>query len=178
MSEKENRREFIKKSATFVAAVSVVGLSSLITSCENYIAHTGGSGTIIEIDVNSKAYRRYLTRRGAGLIKKFPNVNFGVPVIIVKVAENTYRCFSSMCTHNNCYGKECFHSRNPDEREKSNVRPPIGTSLEARSIVCKCHGSRYDAFDEGRPYQGPAERPLAQYPCEFNPQTGILRIKF
>jgi Rieske Fe-S protein len=170
MKKDETRREFIKKSATLVAAVSVTGLSSALTSCENFIAKENEQGIVLEIDVNSKEYRRYLTRTGAGLMKKFPDVNFGVPVIIVRIAENTYKCYSSMCTHNNCFGKESIRD--------SNVRPPMGTDLAARSIVCKCHGSRYDSFDDGKPYQGPAERPLTQYPCEFNAETGILKIKF
>jgi len=178
MDNKLDRRKFIKDAGIFVGAVSVVGVSSLLNSCESYVANDYEQGITVEIDVNSREYKRYLTKIGAGLLKKFDGVNFGVAVIIVKIAENTYRCFSSMCTHNNCYGRECFHSHDPAEREKSDVRPPIGKTLEARSIVCKCHGSRYDPFNEGIPYQGPAERPLTQYKCDFNPETGILKIRF
>ncbi len=177
MPKMENRREFLKKSGIFVAAISIVGASSLITSCENYISKDYEQGITVDIDVNSKEYKRYLTSIGVGLLKKFDNINFGIAVIIVKIAENTYRCYSSMCTHNNCFGKESFHDSS--FKNKGNVRPPMsGKTLETRSIVCTCHGSRYDPFNEGRPYQGPAERPLTQYPCEFNSQTGILKIKF
>jgi len=176
MSKKESRRDFIKKTAVVAGTVSLTGLSPLLNSCENYIAKDRVQCIEVEIDVNSKENRRYLTKIGGGLLKKFDNVNFGIAVIIVKIADNTYKCYSSMCTHNNCFGKESYHDIH--SKDKGNIRPPMGKTLNARSIVCKCHGSRYDPFDEGRPYQGPSERPLTQYPCEFNPNTGILKISF
>ena len=176
MRKKSNRREFLKSTGTLISAISIVGASSFISSCESYVSKDYEEGITVEIDVNSKEYKRYLTRIGAGLLKNFNNINFGVAVIIVKIAENTYKCYSSMCTHNNCFGKESFHD--PNSNDRGNVRPPMGETLETRSIVCKCHGSRYDPFNEGRPYQGPAERPLTQYKCDYNSQTGILKIRF
>jgi len=179
MAKESGRRDFIKKTGLVTGAISVLGASQLIISCEPYTSQPFIQGIDIEIDVNSPEYKRYLTRTGAGLMKKFDGINNGVPVIIVRINDdNTYKCFSSMCTHNNCFGRESFHSPDPDERDKSDVRPPIGITLEARSIVCKCHGSRFDPFEEGKAYQGPAERPLTQYKCDFNPDKGILTIHF
>ena len=178
MIRKKGRREFLKETGMAAGAMTVIGTAQLLSSCEQYTAHDFTKDIDISIDVNSPEYKRYLTRTGAGLMKKYDGVNNGVPVIIVRIDDENYRCFSSMCTHNNCYGRESFHSPDPDERDKSDVRPPIGTSLEARSIVCKCHGSRFDPFDEGKPYQGPAERPLTQYKCDFNSDNGILTIHF
>jgi Rieske Fe-S protein len=177
-SENISRRDFIKKSGGAVAVLTA-GSVVMLSSCESFIEKAEPLiGKTVEIDVNSTVYKRYLTKTGAGLIKKFDSVNFGIPVIIVKIADNRYKCYSTMCTHMNCFGSEKFHSPDPIERDMSDVRPPLGTSPEARSIVCRCHGSRFDPFDEGKPTQGPAERPLTQYRCEFNSSSGILRIYF
>lgn len=186
MTKKKGRREFLKETGMAAGALTVIGTAQLLSSCEHYIAHDYAKGIDIEIDVNSVEYRRYLTRIGGGLIKLFHGINNGVPVIIVKATETTYKCYSSMCTHNNCYARESYHSRDPEEKDKSDVRPPLGYEEPTednphpspQSIVCFCHGSRFDPFDEGKPYQGPAERPLTQYKCEFNSDNGILTIHF
>lgn len=186
MEEKERFSYILDNGGVFISLLAFATASGVISSCEFDTSNTFTQSIDIEIDINSLEYKRYLTRVGGGLIKRLPEVNFGVPVIIVKLSDETYRCYSSMCTHNNCFANESFHSPILEERDKSDVRPPIGYQEPTpdnphpspQSIVCRCHGSRFDPFNEGVPYQGPAERPLTQYPCSFDRESGILTIKF
>ena len=174
---KQGRRDFILKSGGAIAVIAA-GSSGFISSCESYVDKEALVGLDVVIDVNAAEYKRYLTKTGAGLIKAFGRANYGVPVIIVKLPDNTYKCYSSMCTHMNCFGSEKFHSPDPNIRDMSDVRPPIGSTEDARAIVCRCHGSRFDPFNDGIPTKGPAERPLTQYKCSFDSATGILTIHF
>lgn len=162
LSEFDSRREFLIKSAKglgiFVASIT------LLTKCENFIEKAGSySGITIELDTNQDEYK-ILKRIGFGLMTTFSKVNYGIPVIIVKISNDKYACFSSMCTHAHCYGKD--------------VRPSLGTSPGFKDIVCSCHGSRFDPFDNGKVLEGPAERPLKQYPTSFDSTTNILKITF
>lgn len=162
LSKSYSRREFIIKSAKGLGIF--IGSITILTKCENFIEKTGSySGITIELDVNKDEYK-ILKRIGFGLMVTFPKVNYEIPVIIVKISDDKYACFSSMCTHAHCYGKD--------------VRPSLGTSPGFKDIVCSCHGSRFDPFDNGKVIEGPAEKPLKQFPTSFNPTTNILEITF
>ncbi len=168
------RRKFLKQSTKILGTVSLASpLSFLINSCENYW-ETEDKSEIIEInlDLNDKKYSR-LNTVGQGIIISFGKANYGVPVIIVKIDDKNYKCYSSMCTHNNCFGIQALTFF---DIPNSNVRPPIGMTGDNRHIVCTCHGSRFDAFDNAKVVQGPAERPLRQFKTEYNTETKILKL--
>jgi Rieske Fe-S protein len=185
MLEDNSRREFIKKSAGALGSIAIIGTTPFLTACESFNDNLVDNKPIIninyEINTNDKPYNTWLTKNGIGIILSFGRANFGVPVIVVRIpdpnnpTQNIYKCYSSMCTHNNCFGSDSYDPKNPGD---TNVRPSIGFKGDAKHIVCKCHGSRFDAFDEGKVVQGPAERPLHQYPTSFDSNTGILKIFF
>lgn len=172
--KKNTRRDFLNISVTILGTISLSApITLLMNSCENYWENTDNSGIIeIELDLNDKKYSR-LNSIGQGIIISFGKANYGVPVILVKIAESNYKCYSSMCTHNNCFGVQALTFL---EIPNSNVRPPIGMTGDNRHIVCTCHGSRFDAFDNAKVLQGPAERPLKQYKTEFNAETKVLKL--
>jgi Rieske Fe-S protein len=67
-----------------------------------------------------------------------------VDVIIINLGNDSYRAFTSICTHEQC---------------------PVG-SFNGSRIVCPCHGSEYDTA--GRNVVGPATRPLTEYRVAFD----------
>lgn len=170
----KTRRNFLEKTLKIIGTVSLVSpLAILSNSCENYWESEDTSEIIeINLDLNDKKYSR-LNSIGQGIIISFGKANYGVPVIIVKIDEKNYKCYSSMCTHNNCFGVQALTFF---EIPNSNVRPPIGMTGDNRHIVCTCHGSRFDAFDNAKVVQGPAERPLRQFKTEYNSETKILKL--
>jgi len=62
-------------------------------------------------------------------------------VVLVRDNSDQVRAFSATCTHQGC----------------------TVSSVEGGSIVCPCHGSRFNT-STGEPTAGPAVRPLAQVP--------------
>ncbi len=75
-----------------------------------------------------------LVRNGFKIIRFGPD-----PVIVIRLADGSYRGFSATCTHLGCV-----------------------VHLEAdRSIACNCHGGIYDLA--GKNVSGPPPRPLRPY---------------
>ena len=161
-----DRRDFLKDTLTKVGlgVILPVGVLS-VNSCENYwdnpIVSQG-----IDIDV-SIADNPILEEKGGGVIISFDNLNYGIPVILINIGDDNFACYSSLCTHQSCFADN-------DDPSKSSVwlQPRRGV------IICNCHESKFDAFNGGVPIEGPAEKPLKQYPCEFNIETQIITIKF
>lgn len=181
MINQKNRREFLKESIILASGIGLTTISSaFLNSCESFVEKNETPlGLNILIDLNTEVYpllpivaklRGYV---GFGVIKYLGKANYGIPVIIVKTDIDTWKCYSSLCTHMSCFGNENFHDPDPEKRNSS-VRPPIGDN----TIVCQCHGSRFDAKNDAKPIQGPAERSLKQYPCEFNKLSNSLLIHF
>jgi len=179
-----DRRKFIIHGAGIAGVVCLSGgVLSLLNSCDSFTDKTVQPfGVNLELDVRKDLYplilslskqAKYHDYIGFGIIKNVIGANYGIPVIITKTGTDIFKCFSSMCTHMNCFGDESFQDA---DRTKniSNIRPPVGDNI----IVCQCHGSRYDASLDGKAVQGPAERSLKQYPCFYDAGTGILTIKF
>lgn len=160
-SKEKSRREFLSKGLKSLGlCVAGISIAPILNSCEvDWSGTQSNSGIIKELDVSQEIR---LSRVGSGVMKTYPEVNLGIPVIIVCIGESEFVCFSSLCTHESCYGEE-------------NITVPTpGREV----IVCQCHGSRFDPFDGGKPIQEPAERPLKQFQTEFNKETNILKIYF
>ncbi len=83
----------------------------------------------------------------AGPLKDFPVGSSrmlqseGKPVLVIRLAEDSFRAFSPICTHLGCIVK---------------------WDGEARKIVCPCHAGDFDT--EGKQIAGPPPRPLQPYP--------------
>jgi Rieske Fe-S protein len=172
-----SRRDFFKKigDLAFSIGVSVVFLP--IFGCEkDWLLPAKSEGKYVDLDLKSEKSDilnlPVLNFLGSGLTKQFEEVNYGIPLIIVRVKkeekEDDFRVYSGMCTHDQCFGKE-------------KVRAPIKIETVSGGqkicrVVCTCHGSEFDLLNSGKVLKGPAEKPLRKFDCKFFPETSVLRI--
>ncbi len=172
------RRDFLKKASELVGAIGLGFVFLPISSCENdWTIPPKLEGKTIEIDLNNQTSDilnlPVLNFLGAGFTKQFDFLNYGIPIIIVRLKKENksddFVCFSGLCTHDHCYGKD-------------KVRPPykIETANNQRicRVVCNCHGSEFNLLDNGRAIKGPAEKPLKQFQCSFDPEKNTLTIYY
>jgi ubiquinol-cytochrome c reductase iron-sulfur subunit len=87
------------------------------------------------------------------LIRLAPGLLRLPPDRLAAVPEGTHVAYSKICTHAGC---------------------PVGLyRAEQHSLLCPCHQSQFDVLDGGKPFFGPAARPLPQLPLGVDPQ-GVL----
>jgi ubiquinol-cytochrome c reductase iron-sulfur subunit len=87
------------------------------------------------------------------LIRLAPGLLRLPPDRLAAVPEGTHVAYSKICTHAGC---------------------PVGLyRAELHSLLCPCHQSQFDVLDGGKPFFGPAARPLPQLPLGVDPQ-GVL----
>ncbi|MFP4528184.1 MAG: ubiquinol-cytochrome c reductase iron-sulfur subunit [Candidatus Kapaibacterium sp.] len=163
MNNNINRRKFFIDAGK-IAGVCGCGLASisLLNSCEHYWekeSNLSGIDKIINIDEES-----YLQKIGYGIKKSYKDVNYGIPVMIIRISDKEFVCFSTLCPHDNCFGDD--------------VQSPLGNFQNFKYITCTCHGSKFDPYDGGKPVVGPAEKPLASYPTEYLEHNNQLIIHF
>ena len=155
----ELRRKFLKQALGALGfGVFAPAAAGMLKSCEyDFEKPLISEGYSIEVDVTQ--YEK-LMQTGSGIVQRFGNANHGIPLIIVKIDDAEFACFSSLCTHDYCFGDDLW--------------------VQSRrfTIICECHGSKFDARNGGKPFEGPAERPLRKFPSSFNPDTNILTIEF
>ena len=75
-----------------------------------------------------------------------------VDVIIINLGNDSYRAFTSICTHEQC---------------------PV-SGFNGTRITCPCHGSEYDTA--GRNVAGPAPRPLTEYRAAFDAAARTVTV--
>ncbi len=158
--DKTNRRQFLLSGIKILSFSALTSSVPFLFSCERDREIIQPMlGIRIDIDLNIDEELSKL-RIGWGLLRRYPQVNNGIHIIIARVEAEKYTCFSSLCTHDSCFGNNLF------------VQP-------RRSIIaCECHGSEFDAANNGKVLKGPAEKPLKEFPVEFNPETKIISIFF
>jgi len=157
--ENECRRQFCKE-ALMVSGLLLGGsaLSTLVSSCETDVSKvsTEPTGEIFTIDVQNDAEISKLVD-GQGVKRTITNngksLNNGTPVIIVRINENEYKVFTSLCTH-----------------ELNPILPPNPLD-ETRAdggvnMWCTYHGSFFDPSN-GSPVAGPAPKPLREFTTQF-----------
>jgi ubiquinol-cytochrome c reductase iron-sulfur subunit len=82
-----------------------------------------------------------------GSLKLSPERMAGVP-------DGTHVAYSKICTHAGC---------------------PVGLyRAESQSLICPCHQSQFDVSDGGRPFFGPAARPLPQLPLGVDGENVLV----
>ena len=175
---KIDRRDFLKSSAGVVASCTCASaLGSTLTSCESYTAlETPSQGIDKKVNIDTDLTfpfpltKETFKKKGFGAKITFPDVNYGIPLILVRIDENTIDCYSTLCPHDNCFGNDVAAPKGYYET------PP--SYKDFRLITCACHGSRFDPFQEGKAVTGPAEKPLKKFPTSFDKETNILTIKF
>ncbi|MCX7879437.1 MAG: Rieske (2Fe-2S) protein [Ignavibacteria bacterium] len=179
MKIKITRRLFLKELSDLIKGVGVSVVILPLISCENdWIVPPKISGKSIELDLTNERSDilnlPVLNFLGAGLTKQFEEVNYGIPVIIVRFKrenkEDDFLCFSGMCTHDQCFGK-------------NKVRAPLKIETLSNGekvcrVICTCHGSEFDLLSGGKVLKGPAEKPLRKFECSFNPSKNILTIYY
>lgn len=72
--------------------------------------------------------------------------------VVINVGNNTFRAFTSVCTHQRC----------------------DVSSYSSGRLVCPCHNSQFDNM--GRVVRGPATAPLAEFPTSYNASTRTLTV--
>jgi ubiquinol-cytochrome c reductase iron-sulfur subunit len=76
------------------------------------------------------------------------------PERLAAVPGGTLVAYSKICTHAGC---------------------PVGLyRAETQSLICPCHQSQFDVSDGGKPFFGPAARPLPQLPLAVDDQGGLI----
>jgi Rieske Fe-S protein len=140
-------------------------------SCEDFTSLEDASQGVTKIvDLKSEALfpvakdRQNLAKIGYGVKLRFKDVNYSIPLILVRLSADEVACYSSLCTHDNCFGKD--------------VSGPLGNYPGFKEIACQCHGSRFDPFQNGKAVKGPAEKPLKKFKTTLNKETQVLTIEF
>lgn len=153
------RRQFCKE-ALIVSGLVLSGsaVSTLISGCETDTSKvstepTGETFTIdtqndVEISklVDGQGIKRTVVQNGKSL-------NNGTPVIIVRINENEYKVFTSLCTH------ELNPIYPPDPLDTSRADGGV-------NMWCSFHGSFFDP-SSGSPIAGPAPKPLREFTTQF-----------
>ena len=181
--ENKTRREFLKNSAQMIGVgVCSSVVATMLNSCEEFIQKESNTQNVtinLNITTLSGNDQSFLSKQGMGILKSFGKYNYGIPLIILRLTdpktippENTkFAAFSSMCTHDHCM----IH--NPDSELPSGYFTSPGL-ISYRYIHCNCHGSSYDPFEHAKIIQGPAEKPLKEFPVEYDYVNNILKITF
>jgi Rieske Fe-S protein len=167
--ENKSRREFLANlTKSLGACACAVAVGNILTSCESYTALESPSQGITKVmditsseNITKPIFRTWLQSVGGAGRAVFDDANYSIPIILVRISETEIACFSTLCTHDNCYGDEVAipSSANP-------------------YIKCGCHNSMFDPYKNGKVIQGPAEKPLKQFKSSFNKDTNILTIDF
>jgi ubiquinol-cytochrome c reductase iron-sulfur subunit len=73
---------------------------------------------------------------------------------LAAVPEGIYIAYSKLCTHAGC---------------------PVGLyRAQNRTLLCPCHQSQFDVLDGGKPFFGPAARPLPQLPLAVDAEGFLV----
>lgn len=146
------------------ATCSLIG-TALASACSGDDAPTGpgatgnppptGSMTFVNgvITLTLSAIPDLTASNGHIVIGATDSSNNRADVIVINVGPNSYRTFSSVCTHEGC----------------------TVTGYTGVRMTCPCHGSEYDV--SGNPVAGPAPRALREYATTFAPTPPTLTVR-
>ncbi len=168
---KKSRRDFLKDNIGLLGiGIGSGAMLSALSSCEEFLQKQPTSSGVTRefcIDDEDDENKKRLNRIGYGILKYFEKLNYGIPVIVIRIEENTFVTYSAMCTHEHCIMRDYI------------TELPAGTFDEIfKRIKCNCHGSSFDPYNNGAVITGPAEKPLKQFPTHFNSETNIITIEF
>jgi Rieske Fe-S protein len=108
-----------------------------------------GTRQDVEVRIDLEDPRFAALDQVGGAVKVTPRGSFEA-IIVVRLAEDEFRAFSSTCPHFSC-----------------EVSLPDDDGI----ISCPCHDSTFDR--QGRYIQGPAEADLRPVPLTVSPQTVV-----
>ena len=140
-----DRRTFLISSAkTGCTLLCGAVLTNLLAGCD-----TVENGEPI---LNLNQYPE-LQKIGGAMKKRYSKLNNGDPILIIRLSQNEFAVYSSMCTHK---GVEVKLPKNGE-------------------IVCPNHGSRFKVSD-GEVIEGKAIEPLKKFTATYNTTTNTLNI--
>jgi len=167
---KESRRNFLKVHLKLLGfSIGSGSTLAALSSCEEFILKQPTSSGVTKefcIDDEDDENKIRLNRIGWGISKSFGKLNYGIPLIIVRIEENIFVSYSAMCTHEHCIMRDYIKEL------------PTGKYPIFQDIKCNCHGSSFDPYIDGKVINGPAEKALKKFPTSFNPETNIISIEF
>ena len=146
------RRGFLSSSAMALIAATLAGCGDSATGPRgNAPLPTGVSvaGRLMTIDLVAQPT---LASTGGFIVTE--NAATNAYVIVINLGGNTYRAFSSVCTHEGC----------------------IVSGFSGNVITCNCHGSQFNTT--GQVVVGPAPRALAQFTATFNAGANAVAVTF
>ncbi len=154
---REERRVFLQRAASLCGlTLCSSAIAGLLVSCESDTVKSTGSTATVDI-----AAEPVLQEVGGGIKKTLGSNNNGRPVIIVRVADDQFAAFSSVCTHAGC-----------------EVSAP---EFPGSEIVCDqpgCgHGSVFSPVN-GAVQFGPATASLKSFTTTYQADTKLLTITF
>jgi Rieske Fe-S protein len=155
MENKTSRREFCAH------AISFVTIASLIEGCGGGSPTSPGGGgsnattlTMINASVSGRSVTLNidaaspLASAGSAAFVQSSAGKF----LVARTGQDTFSALTAICTHEQC---------------------DVTTfSSSSNRFVCPCHGSQYST--SGSVQNGPATRPLQQFPTQFT--NGVLTI--
>ena len=147
---------------TFLSASSATLLSCLLVQACGEGATGPGVGVIEPPPTGSTTFSNGVVTIQLGLIPALTAANGHqvlslseggrrADVVVLNVG-NSYRAFTSICTHEGC----------------------IVTGYSNQRMVCPCHGSEFDL--SGQPVAGPAPSPLREFAVALNTTAQTLTI--
>jgi cytochrome b6-f complex iron-sulfur subunit len=148
-----HRREFLQQALVLLGAgMCAPALAAWLQSCSSETKQPTEPGGTVELDLSTVPE---LQQVGGAVKRTFEQHNGGEPVLIIRLAEQQFVVFSTICTHAGC---------------------KVGLPQSGR-IPCPCHGAQF-ATSDGRVLQGPASAPLKRFACEYDPARNVLKISF
>jgi cytochrome b6-f complex iron-sulfur subunit len=148
-----HRREFLQQALVLLGAgMCAPALAAWLQSCSSETKQPTESGGTVELDLSTVPE---LQQVGGAVKRTFEQHNGGEPVLIIRLAEQQFVVFSTICTHAGC---------------------KVGLPQSGR-IPCPCHGAQF-ATSDGRVLQGPASAPLKRFASEYDPARNVLKISF
>ncbi|MCC6244476.1 MAG: Rieske (2Fe-2S) protein [Gemmatimonadaceae bacterium] len=138
---------------TFVADVATAGMFAILAGCRSATGVPESDPAITDaVRVTSDAVLIDIARAPALQAYGGYVVIGEVNLIVIRLAADTFRAFTNICTHAGC-----------------------GIFLFERArLICQCHGSQFDTT--GAAVQGPATTALRTYPATIDRAAGVLRI--
>ncbi len=148
-----HRREFLQQALVLLGAgVCAPALAAWLQSCSSETKQPTEPGGIVELDL---ATVPELQQVGGAVKRVFEQYNGGKPVLIIRLGEQEFVVFSTVCTHQGC-----------------EVELP-----RSGQIPCPCHGAEF-ATSDGRALRGPATKPLRRFAAQYDPARNVLKINF
>lgn len=148
-----NRRDFVGTLTWGFVSAALAACGDGVVSNPTGATNPGGGGQLpVGVTVNGNVTAVDLSQQpGLSATNGFLLI-VPVHVFIVNVGSNTFRAFTSICTHQQCDVND----------------------FSGGTINCPCHGSQFDT--KGQVVRGPAPLPLQEFMTSFDASGNRLTV--